>query len=458
MISNSQRIKSLILITGDFLVFQVALFITITIRFGGFQFEQWRNVLWPFCIIFLMWIVVFFVVGLYDLEVDKNPMRLFRNLVEGMLANLGLALAFFYLIPIFGIGPRTILLLQFAVSLLLGYFWRIAFTKWIATKFIPGNILYIGNAEDTREMADILKASTLGHELKYAMPISGELFQDGRIEWISGIEQLRTLLKKGKVSAIVLGIKLDEHEAIKQVLYETLFSPIAMLDRAEIEEAATGRIPLSYVSETWFLRHLRESDMAWYEIGKRISDILMSIPVGILTLLTLPFISITMKLTMPGPIFYSQTRVGKGGKKIRIWKFRTMRVDAEKDGAQFTADAKTDPRLTKLGRILRRLRLDELPQVWNILKGELSFIGPRPERPEFVAPLTEQMPYYALRHITRPGLTGWAQVKFLTPTATLEDNLKKLQYDLFYIKHRSPLLDLVILLRTIGIILRRQGT
>lgn len=143
---------------------------------------------------------------------------------------------------------------------------------------------------------------------------------------------------------------------------------------------------------------------------------------------------------------------------MRIWKFRTMHTDSERGGAQFTANAKTDPRLFKFGRIMRQLRIDELPQVWNVIRGDLSFVGPRPERPEFVAPLNEQVPYYALRHLARPGLTGWAQVLYLTPTAHLEDNLKKLQYDLYYIKHRSLVLDAAILLKTIGIVLRRQGT
>jgi lipopolysaccharide/colanic/teichoic acid biosynthesis glycosyltransferase len=171
-----------------------------------------------------------------------------------------------------------------------------------------------------------------------------------------------------------------------------------------------------------------------------------------------PFIAITTKLSSKGPIIYSQLRVGKNGKTFKIYKFRTMHIDAEKDGARFTADAKTDPRLFAFGRFMRRARIDELPQIWNVLIGDLSLIGPRPERPEFVTPLIERMPYYALRHLTRPGLTGWAQVMFLTPTASLEDNLKKLQYDLYYIKHRSFFLDALILLRTIGIVLRRQGT
>lgn len=458
MISKSQQIKRLILIAGDLAVFQIALVITITIRFGGFNQKQWGSVAWPFFLVSLIWIIVFFIIGLYDLEVNNDPMRLLRNFVEGMIANLGIALAFFYLIPIFGIGPRTILLLQFVVALLLGYFWRIAFTKWVASKFVPGRVLYIGDAEDMRVMSGLLKASTLGQELKYALATNGEMYHDGSVEWVQGVGHLNSLLQREMVDTIVIGIKLEDHEDIKSALYRALFLPLNILDRAEIEEAATGRIPLSHVSETWFLGHIRESEKTWYETGKRLGDVLLTVPFGIFTVALFPFIALAMKLTMPGPVLYSQIRVGKGGKTFRMWKFRTMIVDSEKNGAQFTPNAQTDPRLTKLGRIMRQLRVDELPQLWNVLRGELSFIGPRPERPEFVSQLVDRMPYYALRHITRPGLTGWAQVKFLKPTSSLDDNLKKLQYDLYYIKHRSPIIDVIILLRTIGIVLRRQGT
>jgi exopolysaccharide biosynthesis polyprenyl glycosylphosphotransferase len=458
MIENTKHFKRIILVLGDLLVFQIALFVTITIRFGGFSQHEWERVALPFFLVSFMWLVVFFITGLYDLEVHQDSMRLLRTFVEGMIVNLGVALAFFYLIPIFGVGPRTILFLQFAVALLLGYFWRIAFSKWILTRFSPGKLLYIGRAEDIPGVDELLRSSTLGHELGYAMPVSGEAFHHGEVEWIYRMDDLRSLLAENKASAIVLGTKIEDREDLRQALYDSLFTPMVILDRAEIEEAATGRIPLSHVSETWFLKHLRESEKTWYEMTKRGADVALAVPFGLITLALIPVIALIMKLTMPGPIFYSQTRVGKGGKPFRIWKFRTMVVDSEKEGAQFTTNAKTDPRLTRFGGIMRRFRLDELPQIWNVLRGELSFIGPRPERPEFVAPLIERMPHYGLRHITKPGLTGWAQVKFLTPTASLDDNLKKLQYDLFYIKHRSPVLDVVILLRTVGIVLRRQGT
>jgi lipopolysaccharide/colanic/teichoic acid biosynthesis glycosyltransferase len=168
-----------------------------------------------------------------------------------------------------------------------------------------------------------------------------------------------------------------------------------------------------------------------------------------------PIIALAVKLSSPGPVLFRQERVGKHGKRFWIVKFRTMREDAEANGAQFATIQ--DPRITAVGAFLRATRLDELPQVWNVLKGDMSFVGPRPERPEFVDQLTERLPFYALRHLTRPGLTGWAQVRYKY-ASSLEENLVKLQYDLFYVKHRSLILDLAILLKTINTVVRRQGT
>lgn len=458
MLNAAQNIKRFLLIFGDIIIFEASILLTLLIRYQRITETTWQQHAWPFALIALFWIIGFYIAGLYDLTLVRDPMKLFRTYIEAMIANLAIAVAFFYLIPIFGIAPRTNLFLHFVLSLLLGYGWRLLFNRFLSERFSPGNVLFIGPASEIRSLKELLQRSSLGLQLASALSTEGTSDPLLPIHWITDPTQLIERIQQDKISTIVLGIRPDDFPEIKKALYTTLFSPIVLLDRAEIEEATTGRIPLSYVSETWFLHHLRESEKTWYESLKRGTDILLSIPFLILTSLLLPFLAGVIKLSSRGPVFYSQIRVGKNSKHIRIWKLRTMHTDAEKAGPQFTTDAKTDPRLFTAGRILRQLRLDELPQLWNVMRGDLSLIGPRPERPEFVAPLVERMPYYALRHLTRPGLTGWAQVKYLTPISTLEDNLKKLQYDLFYVKHRSPLLDLAILLKTIGIVLRRQGT
>ena len=410
--------------------------------------------------VFCLWIMGFYVAALYDLTLFREPLKLFRSYLEAMLANLGIAFAFFYLLPIFNIAPRTNLFLDFVITLLLGYMWRMFFRRFVLERVEYARVLYIGPVDGASDVYEMLRKSSLGLTLVAAISTqsASSVPSSLPIHWMHGLDRLAEVLKSERIQTIVLGVRLDQIPELQRALYRAIFSSVLLVDRVELEESATGRIPLSHVNETWFLEHLRESDKAWYENTKRAFDVLLAIPFVLFTVFILPWVALAIKLSSPGPIFYTQQRVGKAGKPIRIWKFRTMRVDAEKNGPQFTASTAHDPRVTVVGRWMRQLRIDELPQLWNVIRGDLSFVGPRPERPEFVAPLIEQMPYYNLRHLTRPGLTGWAQVNFLTPTSRLEDNLKKLQYDLFYIKRRSLLLDISILLKTIGIVLRRQGT
>jgi lipopolysaccharide/colanic/teichoic acid biosynthesis glycosyltransferase len=168
----------------------------------------------------------------------------------------------------------------------------------------------------------------------------------------------------------------------------------------------------------------------------------------------LPFIILAVRLSSPGPIFFSQTRVGLRGRHFTVLKFRTMRQDAETQGAVWAI--KNDTRVTPLGRFMRTTRLDEIPQLWNVLRGDMAFVGPRPERPEFVQWLTSEIPYYELRHIIRPGITGWAQVRYQYG-ASLEETKRKLEYDLYYIKHLSVGLDLLIIFETVKTIILRRG-
>lgn len=461
MIRFSQNIKRFILVIGDLLVFSISLLLTFMVRYGEIRQETIDQHTWPFLIIFFIWVAGFYAAGLYNLTLLRNPLRLFRTYTEGMIANLLVALAFFYLIPFFGISPRTNLLLDFAITLLLGYAWRLSFLHFIDKNITTGRVLFIGPVEEIPSVHHLIQSSSLGMKLTTAFLTEapqGFTTPHLDLEYIQKIEDIPQIIKQYNISTIVLGTHPEQIPNLNQVLYQTIFTSVSLIDRAEIEEITTGRIPLSYVTQTWFLQHLREGEKTWYEAVKRVTDILMAIPLGFFTLLFLPLFAALIKFSSPGPVFYGQMRVGRHGKPFKIWKLRTMRTDAEKYGPQFTSSTKTDPRITRIGKLFRQLRIDELPQIWNVVRGDLSFIGPRPERPEFVEPLAERMPYYQLRHLTRPGLTGWAQVLFLTPTASLEDNLTKLQYDLYYIKHRSLLLDLAIALKTIGIILRRQGT
>lgn len=220
----------------------------------------------------------------------------------------------------------------------------------------------------------------------------------------------------------------------------------------------TGRVPVSHLGDSSYVAlHANvKSTARTYSVVKRGLDILMALLVLVLTAPVMPLVALAIKLDSPGPVFFRQTRVGRGGRPFRIVKFRSMRANAEAmTGAVWAYDG--DKRITRVGRFLRKSRLDELPQLWNVFVGDMSFVGPRPERPEFDEELEREIPFYRARRAVRPGLTGWAQVNY-GYGSTLLDALRKVEYDLYYIKNESLYLDLLILLRTVAVVLKLGGT
>jgi exopolysaccharide biosynthesis polyprenyl glycosylphosphotransferase len=226
-------------------------------------------------------------------------------------------------------------------------------------------------------------------------------------------------------------------------------------DGAEVYEAITGKVPIESIRLGWLLFSPGCHASAFHLAYKRAASILISILGLLLTLPLLPFVILVIKLTSRGPAFYHQKRVGRDGRVYECYKFRTMRADAEADsGPTWTGDE--DPRITGVGKVLRLSRMDEIPQLWNVLRGDMSLVGPRPERPEFVDRLSKEIPYYYLRHTVRPGITGWAQIRYKYGNS-VEDAKEKLRYDLFYIKNMSAGLDVLVFFQTIKIILLGRG-
>jgi exopolysaccharide biosynthesis polyprenyl glycosylphosphotransferase len=218
-----------------------------------------------------------------------------------------------------------------------------------------------------------------------------------------------------------------------------------------------GRVPIELAAEDrWFHRlgNIRPHSLA-YDACKRAADVMVAIVLGAMVLPLLPLVALAIKLDSRGPVFYSQLRVGLGGQPFRIYKFRTMRQDAEAGGARWAQES--DPRITRCGRLMRKTRIDELPQLWNILSGSMTLVGPRPERPEFTEMLAREIPGYDLRHTVKPGLTGWAQVRYRY-TSSIKDSRLKAEYDLYYVKYMSLRLDAAILVRTVAVVVGMKGT
>jgi sugar transferase (PEP-CTERM system associated) len=267
--------------------------------------------------------------------------------------------------------------------------------------------------------------------------------------------QLDEIVRRENVDRIVVAMgerrgQFPTHE----LLQLSLSGDVSIEEGASFYERLTGRVSLDMIRPSWLIFSGRGRQARIAGLFRNAMHRLVALIGGILSLPIALVTVILIKLESPGPVLYKQERVGKNGHTFTLMKFRSMRVDAEKEGPVWAS--RRDDRATRVGRVIRKIRVDEIPQFWNILRGEMSFVGPRPERPHFVAQLAQEIPYYEQRHLIAPGLTGWAQIKY-PYGASVEDARQKLQYDLFYIKNQSLILDAIILFETVKIILFGRG-
>ena len=259
---------------------------------------------------------------------------------------------------------------------------------------------------------------------------------------------------KPQIDRVIVALEDRRGEFPVNGLLKLRFNGVMIEEAGNLLERLTGKLYLDGLHPSSFIYSEGFRVKPSQQIARRIVSTLTAATGLLLFLPFFPFVVLMVRLSSPGPIFFRQTRVGLGGRNFRVYKFRTMRTDAEVAGAKWAT--KDDPRVTGVGKFMRKTRLDEVPQLWNVLRGDMGFVGPRPERPEFVPWLAEQIPYFNLRHMIRPGLTGWAQVRY-GYGATLEQAREKLEYDLYYIKHMTLGLDLLIMFETVKTIIRRQG-
>ncbi len=264
---------------------------------------------------------------------------------------------------------------------------------------------------------------------------------------VGDISRIESICREHDVAEVVVADGAMQNPGDVRAALTCLRLGCRVTDETTFYEAMYQEVPVSHITPTWFLNADLKGQLREHAVSKRVFDLVVSAVGLALCAPLLPLIALVIKLSGSGPVLYSQRRVGKAGRVFTLYKFRTMRADAESGGSMWAGA--NDPRVTGVGKWLRKTRLDELPQLWNILRGEMSVVGPRPERPEFVAPLSGLIPYFDQRHLIKPGLTGWAQINH-GYGATIGDARQKLQYDLYYIKHTSLELDLIILLRTFG--------
>ena len=397
---------------------------------------------------------------LYDLRTLRDR----RGLVIGLIQALGAAsvvLAFlYYWLPHLIIGRGVFVIASLLIIALVAG-WRIAF-EWLSVRVSPAErLLIVGTGPAAVSLARELfdRRGELGVELVgFVDPdparIGTPMINPGVV---GAIADIPAIVRERKVDRVVVSLADARGKLPMDRLLDMKLNDGVRFDHlASVYEQYTGKIAVENLRPSWmiFSKGFRKS--RWLAAAKRMGDIGLALAGLLIAAPIMALCAVAIRLTSPGPVFYHQRRVGREGRVFTIHKLRSMRVDAESlTGAVWASER--DPRVTPVGRLLRRSRLDEVPQLFNVLTGDMSVVGPRPERPEFVSALTERIPFYGQRHAVRPGVTGWAQIRYRYG-GVLEGALQKLQNDLFYIKHMSLAYDVFILLETIKTVLVRRGS
>ncbi|MFL6228393.1 MAG: TIGR03013 family XrtA/PEP-CTERM system glycosyltransferase [Pyrinomonadaceae bacterium] len=430
------------------------------IRFGwdGAPYELIsRHGYYKAALVSLFCVIAFYFYDLYDFVVMNDRRELVLRLVQALgLAWVALALLF-YVLPHLMIGRGVSLIaLPLALALMVG--WRVSIHWLMGHPLVGEKILIVGSGDFAREIArEVLGRPDAGYRIVGFVGDQPELVGQSIVNprVLGLMDDMGRIVKRDGVDRIIVGIG-DRRGRFptQQLLDLSLGGGVAIEECAAFYERLTGRVHLQMMRPSWLIfsgrgRRARVQEFARAAMHRTVALVgaLVSLPIALAA-------AALIKLESPGPALYRQERVGKNGHPFTIMKFRSMRADAEKAGPVWARAA--DDRVTKVGRVIRKIRVDEIPQFWNILKGEMNFVGPRPERPHFVKQLAEEIPFYEQRHLIAPGLTGWAQIKY-PYGASVEDARQKLQYDLYYVKNQGLVLDAIIMFETVKTILFGRG-
>lgn len=418
--------RKALLLLGDLTVLVGSFYLTILLGYwGDFDASTIRSHSLPFSIMYAFWILIVYLFSLYDYSHIKPTIGNIRNISVALISCGAIGIIFFYLIPIFGISPKINLLINVLVFGLLFIGWRRIFFA-LFSKYFRKKTFILGRNQKSEELAEEMKKHPhIGYEF---------------VDFIENTED-QTILDQAATIVVAKDFAFDAKNT------RNLFSSgVDVMSIIEAYEKIFHRIPIEFITESWFLENIRKPNKKAPLFLKRFVETILSV---IIFTVMLPFLLITaiiIKIEDGRAIFYKQKRVGKHNQDFHLYKFQSMIEGAEKNGPQWSQQ--NDKRITPFGKILRRTHIDELPQLLNIIRGDISLVGPRPERPEFVKELETKIPHFHLRHIVKPGITGWAQVKFKYAGNVL-DSYEKFEYDMYYIKNQNIFMDLGIIFRTL---------
>jgi exopolysaccharide biosynthesis polyprenyl glycosylphosphotransferase len=455
--------RRLILLFGDLAMSWIGLVISVYL---WSQRDQWLNFSMEFFKVrpanwfyFLPFVWILLIVELYDIRRASRKNDTIRGV--GIAAAISFAI---YLLVFFLSEPNSLPRIGVAgfviATSILTIIWRMIYINVFTAQQFMRRVLIVGAG---RQGSTLVKALSAVKPLPFHIVgfIDDDVEKQGqfieKLPIIGTGNDLLKLVEEENISDLIFSISGEMNQTLFQNLLQAEEQGVEITTMPIVYEDLLGRVPILLLQSDWILRSFVDQAHAggFYEVARRLMDIFGALVGLIILLICMPFISLIILLDSGRPIFFSQNRLGINGQVYRITKFRTMRQDAEKDGKARMA-VENDDRVTKIGRILRRSHLDELPQFLSVLRGTMSLVGPRAERPELVDMLQEQIPFYRARLFVNPGLTGWAQVNY-GYASTIDHTIVKLEYDLYYIKHRNLFLDILIILRTVGAVFGLRG-
>ncbi len=442
-----RRKEPILLFGGDLLAFALSLWLALLVRYGSLPSRAlYVSHVRAFSLIFLVSALVFFIGGLYEKRNIISTRKIATLLFKAEMVNVLVAVALFYFIPFFGISPKTNLFLYLVFSFGITFLWRYYESRGGSSK--KEQAMLVGSGDEVKTLLKEINANA-----RYGIEFASWLDLDSvpKLDFTALVEEIKM---KG-ITALIIDLEHPKVGAEVEKIYRLLFSRVDLGTLHDLYENVFDRIPLSLVRHSWFLENISLRQTFGYDALKRFMDVILGLILGILSLVLYPFVWLAIKFDDGGAIFIRQERTGQNGEKIRIVKFRTMVRNDEGDYSGAIPN-----KVTKVGKILRTSRVDEVPQFWNIVLGDLSFVGPRPELPSLVKEYQEHIPYYNVRHLIKPGLSGWAQIyheEHPHHMTDIAETKNKLSYDLYYVKNRSFFLDLKIALRTVQTLLSRSG-
>ncbi len=444
---------------GDIALAISALYAGSIVRFGSFQAFQGIEYIFGLhgaktLLAIMIPIFSSFLLELYNNGNNTSKKELLIKVASGIVVSFVLLSVIYYLMPSLIIG-RGVFLFFLSIFGFSQFIWHLTYKYCLSFPAFVQRVLIIGTGPLAKHIGKTITSTNHTYALAGYVDCSSEtLFISPKGIIHNGRKILETVQDE-KADKIVVSLTERRGALPLSELLSCKLNGIGVLDAPSFYEELTGKLLIENIQPSWLIFSDGFKTTFTKKIVKKIFDAVFAIIGSIIVFPLIPIIAFLIKIDSQGPVFLRQTRVGEKEKRFVLYKFRTMCQDAEnKTGAVWTQ--KDDPRITRIGKILRKIRLDEIPQFYNVLKGDMSFIGPRPERPEFIEHLKKKIPYYAERHVVKPGITGWAQVKYSYGAST-EDAIEKLRYDLFYIKHLTLFFDLLIILETIKVVIFGRG-